>query len=460
MEQNTSTKLGTAPMFPLIMGMSFPAMLSMLVQALYNVVDSYFVAKVSEAALTAVSLAFPLQTLMISVACGTAVGLNSLISRRLGEGRQKDADRAATHGLVLGVLSWLVFALVGILATSAFFSVFTDDPTVHKMGCDYTYIVLIVSVGMFVEMNVSRILMATGNMIVPMITQLVGAITNIILDPIMIFGLLGFPKLGVAGAAVATVGGQILAMIIALIFLFAKDHDVHITFRGFKLHWRTIRDIYAVGVPSMVMQAIGSVMTAGMNAILISFNQTAVALFGIYFKLQSFVFMPVFGLNNGLMPIIGYNFGAGNKKRLLSALKIGTVIAAVIMAAGTLIFWLFPEWLLSIFEASDQMVEIGVPALRSISLCFIPAAIGIVCSTLFQAVGMGGKSLFVSVLRQLVVILPVAYLLSKIGLFYVWFSFPIAETVSLAASVILLLMVYRHKIKNLEPVSRGKEAES
>ncbi|MBC8610593.1 Staphylococcal virulence regulator protein A [uncultured Ruminococcus sp.] len=456
MDAGRSTKMGTAPMFPLVMAMSFPAMLSMLVQALYNVVDSYFVAKISESALTAVSLAFPLQTLMIAVAIGTAVGLNSLISRRLGEGRQKDADRAATHGLILGVVNWIVFALVGLLGTNAFFNAFTDDPVVHQMGCDYTYVVLIVSFGIFVEANVSRTLQATGNMIIPMVTQLAGAITNIIMDPILIFGLLGFPRLEVMGAAVATVAGQIVAMIIALLALFFKDHDVHISFRGFRPHWRTIRDIYAVGFPSMVMQAIGSVMTAGMNAILISFSQTAVALFGVYFKLQSFVFMPVFGLNTGLMPIIGYNYGAGNRKRLLSALKIGAVIAAVIMAVGMAVFWIFPEWLLGIFEASDEMVEIGVPALRSISLCFVPAAIGIICSTLFQAVGMGTRSLFVSLLRQLILILPVAYLLSKIGLNYVWYAFPIAETFSLLASVLLALSVYKHKIRGLVPI-RGEE---
>lgn len=456
MDAGRSTKMGTAPMFPLVMAMSFPAMLSMLVQALYNVVDSYFVAKISESALTAVSLAFPLQTLMIAVAIGTAVGLNSLISRRLGEGRQKDADRAATHGLILGVVNWIVFALVGLLGTNAFFNAFTDYPVVHQMGCDYTYVVLIVSFGIFVEANVSRTLQATGNMIIPMVTQLAGAITNIIMDPILIFGLLGFPRLEVMGAAVATVAGQIVAMIIALLALFFKDHDVHISFRGFRPHWRTIRDIYAVGFPSMVMQAIGSVMTAGMNAILISFSQTAVALFGVYFKLQSFVFMPVFGLNTGLMPIIGYNYGAGNRKRLLSALKIGAVIAAVIMAVGMAVFWIFPEWLLGIFEASDEMVEIGVPALRSISLCFVPAAIGIICSTLFQAVGMGTRSLFVSLLRQLILILPVAYLLSKIGLNYVWYAFPIAETFSLLASVLLALSVYKHKIRGLVPI-RGEE---
>ena len=324
------------------------------------------------------------------------------------------------------------------------------------MGCDYTYVVLIVSFGIFVEANVSRTLQATGNMIIPMVTQLAGAITNIIMDPILIFGLLGFPRLEVMGAAVATVAGQIVAMIIALLALFFKDHDVHISFRGFRPHWRTIRDIYAVGFPSMVMQAIGSVMTAGMNAILISFSQTAVALFGVYFKLQSFVFMPVFGLNTGLMPIIGYNYGAGNRKRLLSALKIGAVIAAVIMAVGMAVFWIFPEWLLGIFEASDEMVEIGVPALRSISLCFVPAAIGIICSTLFQAVGMGTRSLFVSLLRQLILILPVAYLLSKIGLNYVWYAFPIAETFSLLASVLLALSVYKHKIRGLVPI-RGEE---
>ena len=445
-EQN---KMGTAPMFPLILSMSLPAMFSMLVQALYNVVDSYFVAKLSENALTAVSLVFPIQNLLIAVAVGTGVGINSLISRRLGEGHREEADHAATHGLLLGVVNWILFALFGLFFSHAFISAFTSTPEVVEMGTQYMGIVCIFSMGVCVEVNIEKTLQATGNMVYPMIFQLIGAVTNIILDPIFIFGMLGMPKMGVAGAAVATVAGQILSMIVAAIVLFCKDHDVKISFRGFKLRWNTIRNIYAVGFPAIIMQSIGSVMVMGMNAILIVFTETAVAFFGIYFKLQSFVFMPVFGLTQGLMPIMGYNYGARNRERLVSALKIGSVIALVIMACGMILFWAVPDQLLLIFNASENMLGIGVPALRIISLSFLPAALGILFSTLFQADGHGVSSLIVSVLRQLVVLLPAAFLLSQIGLPPIWYAFPIAEVASLLASIFMFARMYRKTIKNL-----------
>jgi putative MATE family efflux protein len=452
-ELKKENKMGTKPMLSLILGMSLPAMFSMFVQSLYNVVDSYFVAQLSEKALTAVSLAFPVQMLMISIAIGTAVGLNSLISRRLGEKKQKDADIAATHGIVLAFLSWIVFVILGLFLVKPFIGLFTSDPEIYQMGCDYTQICTIVSVGIFVEANLERIIQATGNMIYPMIFLLVGAVTNIILDPIFIFGLLGVPAMGISGAAVATVAGQVLSAIVALIVCLTKDHEVHISLKGFRFNGAIIRDIYSVGIPAMIMQSIGSVLMAALNGILATFNDTAVAFYGIYYKLQSFVFMPVFGLTQGVMPIMGYNYGAGNKKRLLKCFKIGTIFAVVIMAIGTIIFWVFPTELLRIFKASDQMLEMGVPALRIISLCFLPAAIGILCSTLFQAVGLGKNSLLVSILRQLVVIVPVAYLLSKISLGAVWYSFPIAETVSLLASIWLAWLVYKNRIQNLTPIN-------
>ena len=458
MEQIKENKMGTARMFPLIMSMSLPAMFSMLMQSFYNIVDSYFVAKVSEDAFTAVSLAFPVQNLLIAVAVGTAVGLNSLISRRLGEGRREEANAAAAHGIVLGLLSWLVFAVLGALFTRMFFEAFTDSASVISMGCDYTYIVTIVSGGVFVEINMERILQATGNMVYPMIFQLTGCIANIILDPIFIFGLLGVPKMGVAGAAIATVIGQILACLLSLYIGLCKKHEVHITLRGFRMNGRLVRDIYAVGVPSIIMQSIGSFMVAGLNAILISFSNAAVSVFGAYFKLQSFVFMPVFGLTHGVMPILGYNYGAGNRHRLLSGLKIGCMIAIVIMAAGVVPFWVAPGALLRVFEASEEMMTIGVPALRTISLCFIPAALGILFSTLFQAVGMGKNSLFISLLRQLVVLLPCAFVLSKFGLAFVWYAFPAAEVVSLITSVFIMRHIYHTHIKNL--VSLRGEAQA
>ena len=436
-------------MFPLILSMSLPAMLSMLVQALYNVVDSYFVAKISENALTAVSLVFPVQNLLIAVAIGTGVGLNSLISRRLGEGRAEDARRVATHGLVLAVLNWLIFALIGLLGSHAFLSAFTENAAVIEMGVQYMSIVCIASIGLCMEGCIEKSLQATGNMIYPMISQLLGAITNIIFDPIFIFGLFGFPRMEVAGAAIATVMGQIFAMFFLFFILAFREKVLQIRLRGFSFSLTTVREIYSVGFPSILMQSIGSLMTVGMNAILIRFTETAVAFFGVYFKLQSFVFMPVFGLNQGVMPVVGYNYGAKKRSRVTGALRVGVIIAAAIMAAGMLVFWTLPETLLSVFEASQTMMSIGIPALRIISTCFIPAAVGIIFTTAFQALGRGFNSLLISILRQLVILLPAAFLLSLIGLEAVWFSFPIAEVASLLASLVLYRRLYRTYIKTL-----------
>jgi putative MATE family efflux protein len=447
--ENTENKMGTEPVFKLVVTMAVPAMFSMLVGALYNIVDSYFVAKINENALTAVSLAFPIQLLLVAVGVGTAVGINSLVSRRLGEGRKEEANSAATHGILLGIVNWVLFAIFGLFFSRMYFQAFTDSPEIVEMGTKYLSIVCILSLGVFVEINIEKTLQATGNMIYPMISQLIGGVTNIVVNPILVFGMFGAPNMGITGSATATVIGQTLAMLFAMFIIFKKDHAVKIDFHGFKLNWETVKNIYIVGFPSIIMQAIGSVMVMGMNRILISFNDTAVAVFGVYFKLQSFIFMPVFGLNQGVMPIMGYNFGARKRQRLLSAVKIGSIIALCIMAVGTLMFWLFTDKLLSIFNASQQMLDIGVPALRTISLCFIPASLGIMFSTTFQAVGDGFKSLLISVLRQLVVLLPVAYLLSKISLPAVWYAFPIAEIFSFAASIFLYMQLYRKKLKNL-----------
>ncbi len=445
----TENKMGTEPVFKLVVTMSVPAMLSMLVGALYNVVDSFFVAKISENALTAVSLAYPIQLLLIAVGVGTGVGINSLVSRRLGEGRQGEANSAATHGILLGAVNWFLFAVFGLFFSKMYFAAFTNSPEIIEMGTKYLSIVCIFSLGVFVEINIEKTLQATGNMIYPMISQLIGGITNIVVNPILVFGMFGAPRLGVTGSATATVIGQTLAMLFALFIIFKKDHEVKIDFHQFKINWDTVKNIYVVGFPSIIMQAIGSVMVMGMNAILIAFNDTAVAVFGVYFKLQSFIFMPVFGLNQGVMPIMGYNFGARKRQRLLSAVKIGSVIALCIMAFGTLMFWLFTDQLLLLFNASQQMLDIGVPALRTISLCFVPAALGIMFSTTFQAVGHGFNSMVVSVLRQLVVLLPAAYLLSKISLPAVWYAFPIAEIISFIASIVIFMRLYHKTLKNL-----------
>lgn len=445
-------RMGTAPMLPLIFSMSLPAMFSMLVQALYNIVDSYFVSQVSEKGLAAVSLAFPIQNLLIAFAVGTAVGVTSLISRRLGQGRQKEAESAASHGILLGVATSLVFAVYGAFFTTPFFQMFESDPEIVHMGDQYISICCIFSFGCFVVCMLEKILQGTGNMIWPMIFQLIGAITNIVLDPILIFGLFGLPAMGVTGAAVATVSGQILSMLVAVVVIANREHQVHITLKGFKLDFKTIRDIYAVGLPGIVMQSIGSVMTMALNGILSGFSTAAYTVFGLYFKLQSFVFMPVFGLNQGLLPIMGYNYGAKNKKRLLSAFYNGCAIALAIMLLGTLLFLLAPAWLLGIFSASDELLSIGIPALRIICTCFPFAALGIVVSTLFQSVGRGIYSLLQSLLRQLAILVPAAWLLARfVGqVNAVWWAFPIAECVSLAVSVVFFARLYRSEIRSLE----------
>ena len=450
MEKTQQNKMGIMPVFPLILSMSVPAILSMMVQALYNIVDSYFVSQINENALTAVSLVFPIQALRISVAVGTGVGINSLISRRLGENRKEEANQAATHGLLLGVVNSLLFFVIGILFSGPFLNVFNPAPEVAAMGSVYMKIICIYSFGACIEISIEKILQATGNMLFPMAFQLIGAIANMLLDPVLIFGMFGFPAMGVKGAAIATVAAQILSMVVALLVLFFKEHEVRIEFRSFHVNWHIVQNIYAVGLPSIVMQSVGSVMVVGMNAILISFTETAVAVFGVYFKLQSFVFMPVFGLNQGLMPVMGYNYGARHKSRLLSAVKIGCIIAVGMMGVGMAGFWLFTDKLLMIFNASAQMLQIGIPALRTISLCFLPAAFGIVFSTTFQAVGDGVKSLMISLLRQLVILLPSAYLLSKISLRAVWFAFPIAEIFSLTASILFYRLIKKNTINAMD----------
>lgn len=452
MKEVRKNRMGTEPILKLITKMSIPAMFSMLVQALYNIVDSIFVAQISDEALTAISLAFPVQVLLIAVAVGTGVGVNSLISRRLGERRQDDADNAAKHGIILGFISWVPFLIFGLLFTRIFFESFTSNQDIINLGVKYTSCVSIFSFGVLVQCIIERILQATGNMIYPMVFQIIGAVTNVILDPILIFGLLGFLKMGIFGAAVATVVAQIFSMIYSFYVLINKDHEINVKFKNFKFNGKIVKEIYAVGLPSVILQSISAIMVVAMNNILIAFSEIAVSVMGIYFKLQSFVFMPVFGLTNGIMPIMGYNFGAGNKKRLVSTIKISCIISAAIMFVGTLIFSFFGENLLMIFNASESMINIGVKALRIISFSFLPASIGIVISTFFQATNHGMGSLIMSFLRQLVGIIPVAYFLAMFGLDYVWFAFPISELLSILAAFIMFIYIYKNQIKNLKPI--------
>lgn len=447
---SNENKMGTMPVNKLLVSMSLPMIASMLVQALYNVVDSVFVAQISENALTAVSLAFPIQSLMIAVSSGTCVGINALLSRSLGEKRQKEANLSAANGVFLAFVSYLVFALIGIFGSRLFFASQTENVEIIEYGTQYLTICLIFSFGIFMEMTFERIMQSTGRTIYSMVTQGTGAIINIILDPIMIFGLFGFPRLGIQGAAIATVTGQIIAMILAILFNKKKNHDVQLSIKGFSPDGRIIAKIYEVGVPSIVMQSIVSIMTFGMNKILIMFSETAVSVLGIYFKLQSFIFMPIFGLNNGVIPIVAYNYGAGNRKRIMDTIKLSTFIAIGIMLIGLIIFQLFPEWLLMLFNASDHMLEVGAPALRIISTSFLFAGYCIILGSVFQALGNGIYSLVVSVARQLFCILPLAYIFAKAaGLHAVWYSFPLAELISVTLTTILFRRIYVKKIKTL-----------
>lgn len=440
-------KMGTMPINHLLISMSLPMIISMLVQAMYNIIDSVFVAQIGEEALAAVSMAFPIQNLMIAVSVGTCVGINALLSRSLGEGKPKDAQLTAVNGIFLAFLGALAFALFGLFGSRMYFQSQTSDPLIVEYGVQYLQICTVLSIGLFMEMTLERILQSTGRTIYNMYSQGVGAITNIVLDPIMIFGLLGFPALGIRGAALATVTGQILAAFLSLCFNLKKNEDVSIDMRGFKPNGRIIRIIYEVGIPSIIMQSIASVMTYGMNLILISFSATAVTVFGVYFKLQSFIFMPIFGLNNGMIPIVAYNYGARNKKRIMDTARLSIFIAVGIMLVGIVIFQVFPAQLLMMFNASEHMLEVGVPALRLISLSFIFAGYSIIVSSVFQALGNGIYSLIISVARQLLCILPVAYTFARIfGLHAVWFSFPLAEIVSVVLSSILFKRIYDRKI--------------
>ena len=448
----TENKMGYMPIRPLMISMSLPAIISMTINALYNIVDSYFVARISEDALTAVSIIMPLQLMIIAVGVGTGVGINSLISRRLGARRQEDADKAATTGILLGVCNWLVFMLVGLLLPGAFVSAYAKPGTyIYEAATQYLMIVFCGSFFIFVQVNMEKILQATGNMKAPMICSMSGAITNVILDPIMIFGLLGFPKLGVVGAAIATVIGQVVGFTIGVCILFGgKNHLVNIRFKGFRPEKRIIKEIYQVALPSIIMQSIASVMNVLYNMILVAYSTTAVAVLGVYFKIQSFVFMPVFGLNQGVLPIIGFNYGARNKERVKEARKEGIRLALFFMVIGLILFQTIPDKLLLIFDASPKMLEYGVPALRIISLNFIPAAFGIMNGTVFQATGHGVYSLICSFIRQLVGIVPFAYLLAKIGgVTLSWFSFPIGEVLGLIYSFAMLNKLMKNEIDAL-----------
>lgn len=453
-ENTQENKMGAMPVNRLLISMSLPMMISMLVQALYNIIDSIFVSRINENALTAVSLAFPLQSLMIAFGVGTGVGINALLSRALGEKDSEKVNKAAVNGIFLDGVNFVIFLLIGLFAATPFYLSQTGDAEIFSYGKQYLSIVCCCSLGMFTQFVFERLLQSTGKTFYTMLTQGMGALINIILDPIFIFGYFGLPAMGVAGAAIATVIGQTVAGIAAVAVNLKKNTEIKLQFRGFRPDMAIIGEIYKVGVPSIIMQSIGSLMTYGMNQILLAFTSTAATVFGVYFKLQSFVFMPIFGLNNGMVPIVAYNFGARNKERLTRTVKLSMVYAVCLMAAGFLVFQIFPAQLFAMFDASETMLAIGVPALRIISLSFVLAGFGIVSGSVFQALGNGVYSLIVSVARQLLVLLPVAFLLSLTGnLNAVWWAFPIAELVSFGVSVFFLIRIYRRVIRHV-----GEEA--
>jgi len=444
-------KMGIMPENKLLLNMAIPMIVSMLIQACYNIVDSYFVSKLSEDALNAVSLAFPVQNLMIAVAVGTGVGINALLSRSLGQKDQERADRTAMNGMFLEVASGLVFTVLGLTCSRLFYTVQTDIPGIVEYGMDYLTIICGACMGIFLSVTCERLVQATGRTVYAMVIQGTGSVINLVLDPLLIFGIGPFPRMEVAGAAVATVAGQIIGGLVGLYLSLTHNPELHMSVKGLKPSREIVGGIYSVGLPSIIMQSIGSVMVFGMNQILIAFTSTATAVFGIYFKLQSFIFMPVFGLNNGMVPIVAYNYGARKPERIVKTVKLAVAYAVGIMVVGFALFQAFPDVFLSLFEAEGEdaggLLAIGVPALRIISTSFLLAGFCIVSGSVFQALGHGVLSLTVSVVRQLVVLLPAGFVLARMGgLDVVWWAFPFAELFSTALSALFLYKVYQKEV--------------
>ncbi len=443
-------KMGKAPIVPLLFSMGVPIMISMMVQALYNVVDSVFISRTGEAGLTAVSLIFPIQIIIIAFAVGTAIGMNALLSRRLGEGRSDLASDAAMHGIVLAFALGGIIALFGLTLPLWFIPMFTDDHTILSMGNTYVVIITLFSFSVFGQLMVERIMQGSGDTITPMITQSLGAVINILLDPVLIFGLFGFPALGVKGAAIATVTAQVISFSLGFIMLKKRSKTITISFRHFSFKWSTVREIYHVGFSSIIMQSIGSVMAVGLNAILIAFSSTAVAFFGVYFRLQSFIFMPVFGLVTAMISIVAFNYGARKKERILQTMRAGAIIAVSIMSVGTIIFFFFGRQLLGLFDASPELLAIGIPAMKIISFHFPVAALAITLSISFQGLGKAHYSLLMSIIRQLIVLLPAAFIFSRLwGINATWVAFIVSEFSALATGVFFFRRVYIQRIQPL-----------
>lgn len=445
-----TVRMGYMPVGRLLATMSGPAIISMLINALYNIIDSIFVAQIGEDALTAVTIGGPIQFFMVSMGVGTGVGINSLISRRLGAKKFEDANNAANSGLKLAIFNWLIFVIFGIFFAKPFIEIFSNDPSIVKQGVSYLSIVTVISCFCMLELLLEKIFQATGNMVYPMITMITGALVNTMVDPILIFGLLGAPKLGVTGAAISTVFAQFVSMSVGIYFIKRKNIGLKVNLLDLKIDFKIVKEIYKVGAPSIIMQSLSSIMLFGINIILAAFSSTAVAVMGIYGRLQMFIFMPVFGINQGALPIMGYNFGAKSKKRLMDTYKLANIGAFTIMGVGLLIMQIFPDLLLKLFNASPEMYEIGIKALRSISWCFLPAGYGIITAGMMQATGYGFSSMWGSIIRQFVGILPLAYIFGKIGgLDLVWWAFPSAEILGLLYYMMFMYILNKRAFSKL-----------
>ena len=441
--QTNENRLGVEPILPLLIKLSIPSMLSMTIQALYNVVDSMYLGRFSTDALSSLSIAFPLQMILISIAVGTGVGASSLISRRLGQGEKEKASSAAEHVLILSLVYGLVIGLVGLFFSKNLISIFTKNQNFIQYGTEYIRIIFMGSVFLFVPMLANDILRGEGNTFVPMISMLIGSLINIILDPFLIFGIGPFPVLGVAGAAYATVFSRMISGIYIIYKVFTNDKDIRINFKKFIFNFSIIKDIYSVGLPAMIMQILSSFMVGGLNIIVGSHSDYAVAVVGIYFKLQSFVFMPVFGLNQGYMPIVGYNYGHNNPKRMKQTMKYGLITGFIITTIGFILFQTMPEIFIRLFSKDPELISMGITALKTISLAFPIIGISIVASTTFQAVGKGVISMIISFSRQIIILLPIAYFLGRFGkLKHVWLAFPISEAISFILLIILTKKIF------------------
>lgn len=449
MNNNSVDAMGSRPVLPLLLTMSFPPMISMLIQSMYNIVDSIFVARLGQDALTAVSLAFPMQNLVLAVAVGLGVGVNSYIAKNLGAGEEGEAENTAAHGFLLTAVHSLAFILIGLFLTRPFFHIFTKDAEIYRMGVTYASLVVCFSFGSLFHITIEKIFQSTGNMLIPMLMQALGAVVNIILDPIMIFGLFGFPKMGVAGAAVATLIGQFTACGLSVV-LFLRYSRVKVRLRGFKVQKETVKNIYSIAVPSSLMTLLPSLLVGVLNGILAAVSPLGVAVLGIYFKLQTFVYMPSSGLVQGMRPIVSYNYGARNRKRLVLTIKMSCLVIGLVMLLGTGIFMGFPEMIMRLFNAGGEMQTMGVTALRIISAGFLISTFGIVFSGTFEALGFGTHSLIISLLRQFVITIPLAAVLMKVmGIAGVWLAFPIAEAIAAAAAVVLFIHVYKRKLQDM-----------